>query len=169
MAAGARFDDMFIEYAAAWAEVEDRYPDYVGARSAAWAGAPYPSDVASMISGVARSAASAMPGYLVLMNVCDRGKYPDAGAQRLQRCAAVGRLMLGKGSSVLTRGIGFALIRRSGEPTVQDRAANRAFRWTMAQSIRAEQDKPDTLRAYFSDLFATGDELAAMQRQVARN
>jgi hypothetical protein len=77
--------------------------------------------------------------------------------------------MPGTGSSVLTRGIGFALIRRSGEPTVQDRAANRAFRWTVAQSIRAEQDKSDPLRAYFSDLFATGDELAAMRRQVARN
>jgi hypothetical protein len=172
MAAGSRFDDRFVEYAAAWAEVEDRFPDYVGARDAALSKSEqgYPSDLTSIVSGVAVSAASAIPSLGTLANVCNRGKHPEASAARFERCAAVGRLMLGKGSSAMSRSVGFMLIGRSTELTAQDLSDYRAFRWTMRQAIGTQMNgKPDEMRRYFADLFQTGDELLAMQRQVARN
>ncbi len=172
MARAHAYDDLFAGYAGAWAEIENRFPAYVSARSAVLAGTPWAgsSDVASIVSAIARSASSAIPDMGTLVNVCDRGKHPEAAPARFARCGQVGRLMLGKGTSILSRSIGYVLIKRSGLPTDQDRQANASFRWRMQQSADLHLDEKDPIafRRYFADLVQTNDELAAMDRQLAR-
>lgn len=172
MAQSQSFNDLFVEYAGAWAEIEDRFPGYVAARSAVLAGTPWAdsSDVASMVSAIARSAAFAIPSMGTLFNVCDRGKHPEAQPVRFESCGSIGRVMLGKSSSVVGRSFGYGLIKRSGLPTEQDRQANRSFRWRMKQQadLHTDGQDPEAFRRYFADLVRTGDELAAIDRQLAR-
>ena len=172
MAQAASFDDLFAEYAGAWAEVENRFPAYVAGRSAALSGSgsPVSSEVSSIEVAIARSSASAIPNMGTLVDVCDRGKHPEASAARFDRCGAIGRLMLGKGTTVLSRSVGVAVLRRSGQLTVQDRLANRSLRWSIQQSadLHLDEKDPEGFRRYFADLVQSGSELAAMERQVAR-
>jgi len=172
MAQAKNFDDLFADYAGAWVEVENRFPAYVAARSAAASasGSPASSEVSSIVVAIARSSASAIPSMATLVNVCDRGKHPEAAAARFDRCGAIGRLMLGKATTVLSRSMGVAVLRRSGQLTEQDRFANRALRWSMQQSadLHLDAKDPEAFRRYFADLMQTGNELAAMERQVAR-
>lgn len=171
MAAASRYEDLFIDWSAAWAEVQDRYPDYVAARTSAWSkdGTNYPADIASTIAGVAMGAASAVSSIGALSNACDRGKHPEARESRFQHCAAIGRLMQGKGSSAMSRMVGFALIKCSVGPSTQDLAEHRAFRWAWTQADLPGMEKhPEQMRAYFDDLFKSRDEMTAMQRRMAR-
>lgn len=170
MAKAQAFDDLFIEYAGALAEVENRFPAYLAARSAVLAGSARvdSSDVASIVSAIARSAASAIPSMMTLVNVCDRGKHPEAPATRFARCGAIGHLMLGEATSLQSRVIGLAILRRSGQLTAQDELASRRLRWTAKQSADLDLEDPAELRRYFSDLLRTNGEVAAMERQLAR-
>ena len=166
------FDDLFIEYAGALAEVENRFPAYVAARSTALAGSAWAgsSAVASIMSASALSAASAIPSMATLADVCDRGKHPQAPAARFVRCGAIGHLMLGKATTVLSRSVGVGILRRSGQLTASDQRYNRNIRWIMQQSaeLHSVEKDPRAFSIYFADLVRTGDERTAMQRQIAR-
>ena len=120
---------------------------------------------------VAVSAAFAIPQLSSLVHACDRGKEPLAEPARFERCARIGRTMARHGTSILSEMMGFAVVRRSGNWSASDAAAERDALWRRGQGIRALPSEKDIagFRLYFSDLQSSGSESEAIRRAMVRH
>ncbi len=173
MAEAIRFDDFFVEVSGAWVGVMGRFPEISAAQYVQGSASMRVDDaeVASIITGIAIGAGTGMlPSLLSLAHACDRGKEPLAGSLRFERCTKIGRTMAHQGTSLSAQMIGLALVRRTGQWSVQDAAMERELRWRQHNGIPAIPSEKDAagLKRYFSDLQATGNESLAINRAMAR-
>lgn len=172
MADARRFDVFFIEESVAWTELLGRFPEIQARLVELFSTTSSVADpeVAAIISGIAFSAAKAIPGLLSLSHACDRGKEPQAEPIRFERCASIGRTMAQRGTSLSAQMIGLAVIRRTGQWSAQDSAMERELRWRQQQGLAAIPSQTDSagFKQYFSDLQSTGNESQAFNRAMAR-
>jgi hypothetical protein len=166
MASSSRVDEHVVDALHAWLDVYTRHPPaatmFVDASEA---------DAAPFVMGMSKSAALALPSYQSLMQACD----PSRGETRARAtdCAAAGRLLAHRATSMSGRLVGFNLLRRLGVDfmTAGDESARRDIEWALhsvgeATGFLAHDSV--AMRAYEADWRALDDEYEIMQRALQR-
>ncbi|GAA0710745.1 hypothetical protein GCM10009105_12140 [Dokdonella soli] len=177
MASSARYDDHFADTLHAWIDVYDRFPmpDSILATEFL---APTPQtprttsqSMLSSTSALAQAAAIAMPAYHTLITACKPGTGDGDSWQRHAYCEDAGRLMLGKGKTLIARSIGFAVLRNLGRFTAADQQERRNLDWYMHAGIELFGDDgrdADALAAYQVDWRNLDDEIEVIRRALRR-
>jgi len=169
MARATMFDDYTGEAIKAWVDVYRRYP--APAPPAGSAEAAAGRGVAGFSQAMAYAAATETPAFGSVAQACHHDWHPDAPPSRFHDCAQVGRVLLTRSHTLLARQMGRALLRISGQATPGDVAAARTVAWQYEQWGRLIErlDDPARMKGFMADWLATGDELAVLERQFARD
>ncbi len=172
MALATRFDDQIGTALKAWMDVYQRYPMPSSAVAKDSLEAKLDDRERNFGGAMGFAVATGMPAYQSLVQACSREKHPDASPSRFRDCAQVGRLMLMHSTSLISRLIGRAVLRVSGQATAADIATARIVDWQYEhwQSLvatRAADDASD-IKKLAGDWLDTGDEAQVMQRQLGR-
>ena len=167
MATSPRFDEHFADALHAWLAACDRHPpaqplpavpDGKTAMSAAFAMA------------MARTTAIAMPSYGTITTACNPAKSVLDDRRRAQ-CEAIGRLMARQSSTLVARGIGFAVLRNLDALTDADRAENRNLDWYRAHILEGTgyyDGNVAAAAAYEKDWRRLDDEIMVMRNAIQR-
>jgi len=166
------FDDQQAAALKAWMDIFHRYP---APNSVFAPGSPeskFDERTTEFWMSFAYGVGTMMPSYQGLVDACRREKHPDASPQRFRDCAQAGRSMMAHSSSLVSRQIGRALLRVSGQATDGDIANARVVDWQYEQWGNllpgiAEND-PDYAKDTADDWIDTGDEIKVLQRELLR-
>ena len=163
MSEGRRFDDHFVDVVHAWIDVYDRFPPPVSVSTD-------DGYDAGFVVAFAKAAATAMPGYQSVIHACKPPAADGAVFERGARCATIGRLMLGHGTSLIARSIGFAVLRNLGAATDADRAEKRTLDWYRANPLEGNgyRTNPRDALAYESDWRRMDDEIDVVKSALHR-
>ena len=171
MARATHFDDQIGAALKAWMDVYARYPMPSSAVVKNSPEAKLDDRSRNFAGAMGFAVATAMPAYQSLVQACSRDEQPVASPSRFRDCAQVGRLMLMQSTSLISRMIGRAVLRVSGQATAADIANARIFDWQYERqaliSARSADDASD-IKALAGDWLDTGDEAQVMQRQLQR-
>ncbi|HKE46638.1 MAG TPA: hypothetical protein VKB52_01120 [Rhodanobacteraceae bacterium] len=167
MAESTRFDEHFADALHAWLAAYDRHPP----------AHPLPSvrdgDTtlsAAFAMAMSYTTAVAMPSYATITKTCDPAKEAVEGERRTH-CEAIGRLLLGRGTTLIARSIGFALLRNLDVLTDSDRAENRNLDWYRANVPKGtgyEGGSASVGAAYEADWRRLDDEITVMRNALQR-
>jgi hypothetical protein len=117
---------------------------------------------------MAMAYAAAVPQAVqALTHACRPQSHPQADPARFENCARIGRNMVKSDSSVLTKHMGFAVVRSSGQQNDTDRELRRVLDWRQQAAVEA-MNRPHGGEGYFDDLAATGSESRAQELLLAR-
>ena len=168
MAQSARFDEHFADTLHAWLAVYDRHPPAHPLR-------PVPDGKAEVswtfASAMAITTAVAMPSYATLTNACKETSGKPLDAERRAQCTTIGRLMLHRGLTLVSRAIGFAVLRNVGALSDADLAENRNLDWYRANVLKGtgfEDGDVTAKNAFENDWRRMNDEIAVLQSALAR-
>jgi hypothetical protein len=173
MAAGTKFDGHFAQLESALVEAYRSVPipqsslDEVREEDRHDA-----ADVVATTSAFAVAAAVGLPPFQPLVNAC-RVNSSAQGIGRSGDCAAIGRLLMALGDSVLANMIGPALLRVSHTITDDDTRVARENDWVYeryGQLVSRSEDHDSIARAhtFLQDWSESGREMEAMRRAIAR-
>jgi hypothetical protein len=165
-AGAARFDDHHMDLLHAWLDVYARLQD---------ATTPLPSNSPwsdRYAAAQAHSLADDGPAWKRLVDRCREGS-PEAAIRR-RACADLGVLMSSEGSSLVSRTIGFAILRDANGGTLDapEQAAQRQLEWYVhAQGHAFDRDPgpdPEQIAAIERDALAANDEVAFVRDSLRR-
>ncbi|MGH8123446.1 MAG: hypothetical protein ACREPT_11825 [Rudaea sp.] len=127
-------------------------------------------DARGTVAAVSVAAAIALPAYQPLINACTVN---GVQAARAGACALIGRLMAGRGTDLIARSIGYAVLRVSGTFNDDDIRRSRNDDWLRQEMVAATVYPPthESTRngvTYVNDWCATNSEIEAMRRAVSR-
>ena len=168
MAASTRADDHYGDLVKATLDVGRRFPRQAEYLSILASTGPMPGPW-SYVETLATTAAYAGGAYQPLVQTC-RAPATAESVRRVE-CAAIGRLLAAKGSTLVANRIGSALLRVSRNYTDADVRLAREQDWLIAQRIAlgsTEGIGANALIASVDDLIESGSEIAAYRRTVAR-
>lgn len=177
MASSARYDDHFADTLHAWLDVTDRFPPSNSALAPSFnQGARGKSQKAlqsmtGFLLALAQSAATAMPRYQPLTTYCKPGTDNVDHWPRFAYCEDAGRLMLGKGETLIARLIGFAILRNLGRTTAVDQQEKNNLSWYIARMVEAsayESSDNTAIEAYQADWRNLDDEIEIRKRALRR-
>lgn len=168
MAESKRFDDHFIDTVHAWIDAYDSHPPTT--QLPALPGQPQD---ARFESAFARAAATALPAYQTIVTTCKPTSSREPDAYRQTRCETTGRLMLDRGTTLIARSIGFAVLRNLGDGvlTDEDNAADRNLDWYRANVLKGtgyEDGDAFAMRAHEADWRDADDEIEVMKNALRR-
>ncbi|WP_371279707.1 hypothetical protein [Dokdonella sp.] len=165
LGAAAAFDEHYADFTLAWMEAFRAHPRPAQPeldREQALAEEP-------LIMAMARSTALALPAFSSLISACS-DKSVDLLAGRRDACIAAARLMAGQSTAIISRGMGNALLRRSGAP--QAATAMRDFEYINSRyallSSTLECD-PVEFDAFEADWMETRNEIQVAERALLRD
>jgi hypothetical protein len=162
MAESRRFDDHFVDVAHAWIDVYDRHPPPATLSSDAYD--------AGFVTAMAKASATAMPAYQFVVNACKPPSASHEGFARAASCTSAGHLMLQRGTTLVSRSIGFAILRNLDAATDADRSAKRNLDWYRANALvrtGEDGDVRDAL-AFESDWRHMDDEIDVIKSALRR-
>jgi hypothetical protein len=169
MSVSPRFDNHFADFLKSIAEVFFRYPvPDVYLTVAPNEEKSLGRDAFPYAYSMSVTAAMALPAFQHLVNVC-RINPSDQNVARATDCAAVGRMMVQHGDTVIANRIGYALLRVSHTFTDDDVHMARDDDWIYAQYVKATTT-PDVaeIAAHQKDWIDTNSEMEAMRRSLER-
>ena len=166
MATSSRSDEHFVDALHAWLDVYSRNPP-----AAAMFLDPSEADVAPFVMGMSKAAALALPSHQALLQACDPAR--DGTRARAMDCAAAGRLLAHRATSISGRLVGFRLLRRldAGFMTADDEASQRDVEWALHGAGEASgflAHDSVAMRAHEADWRALDDEYEIMQHALRR-
>ena len=172
MASATHFDDQIGTALKAWMDVYQRYPMPRSALAKDSPEAKLDDRERNFGAAMGFAFATVTPAYQTLVQACSREKHPDASPSRFRDCAQIGLLMLMHSTSLISRLIGRAVLRVSGQATAADIANARIVywqheHWLSLVSTRAADEASD-IKALARDWLDTGDEAQVMQRRLGR-
>ena len=171
IAMSREFDNHFVLISSAAEDVYRRYPIPDDALEDSVT--DIPSEARPIIQSIAAAAAIAFPAYQHLMTACRAGTIPEKSATRIEDCENAGRLMQNRGTDLLARRVGSALLRVSRTFNDEDQKTARVDDWVVAQfqNLEAEpmtKDAASMFVAHEKDWVDSGDEVEAMRRTIQR-
>jgi hypothetical protein len=188
IAATKRSDDAGIDLALAKMSAAPRFDSHLGdqlkALSAVYSRHPVPDEYFALLPKEEQAqgkdvqafshamSAAQLPALQHLVNACRIDLASGRNSRRAADCAAVGRLMVARGDTLLANRIGAALLRASHTFTDQDLSLARNDDWIYARYMEREQAAPLSIEqvvAYQSDWIETNSEKAAMRLFVLRS
>ncbi|HJT97256.1 MAG TPA: hypothetical protein VJ696_02995 [Rhodanobacteraceae bacterium] len=162
MAASTRADEHVGDALHAWLDVYERHPRALSAFAN-----PAEAEAAPFIDAMSRATAAAMTSYQAAIDACD----PSPGPARTADCAASGRLMLHRATSLSARKAGFAMLHHAGVETAADVEARRELAWIAENAARAsgfsDLDRL-AIEAHREDWRALDDEYEILRRAMRR-
>ncbi|MFT3790536.1 MAG: hypothetical protein QM741_05560 [Rudaea sp.] len=175
MAASTRVDEHVADIMKALIAANRRYPlpeEYFRLASANSSMAIVTPQSVPYVLAATVAIATALPAYQTLIAACKPTADFQPAAARLDDCARIGRLMAANGDTLIANRIGFAVLRVTRRYCDDDVKLARAQDWLMEEYGRlASGDyvaSSTQLVAQVDDRVATGSELEAMRRAVAR-
>jgi hypothetical protein len=170
MARSTNFDEQSGTALKAWMDIYQRYPVRRSVFVPRSDEDKFEEQTVEFTSSLAFAGAMAIQNLGELVNACRYEKNPDASPQRFRDCAQVGRLMMAHSSSLISRQIGRALLRVSGQATAEDIAKARVVEWQYEQwgNVIPADDDVEYLKAEASDWLDTSDEIKVLQREMQR-
>jgi hypothetical protein len=171
MATSRRYDDHFGDVMRAWLDVYERYPmpeDLVRRSSH---NASFSKETVAFAGALAQAAATAMPNHSALITVCRTDKANTQNWSRNAYCADIGHLMSTSASTLLSRKMGFAVLRLSGNVSEDDVQRARDLDWLWQQEttiVNGEMISPSHFAAQANDWRASGDEIEVLKRELTR-
>ncbi len=172
MAASTRFDDHLVDLIKAMRDVYSQHPlpeEYFALEQSEHpelAQEDTRDDASPTVAAVAVGAAVALPAYQPLINACrvNGGQAARAGA-----CALIGRLMARRGTNLVARSIGYAVLRVSATFNDDDIRQSRDYDWLRQEFLGTTAHGSTRIDvAYVNDWCATNSEIEAMRRAVSR-
>jgi hypothetical protein len=148
--AAGYLDDHYTDFVQAWAEIFERTS---------------PRDEA-LVAGVASSAAMTWE-WFEITRACKAELHPQLPAHHFELCAQFGRKLMQSDSALITRSIGFAVIKVSGLATAQDLEAKRVMDWQQYALVRSP-GSPAEDRRFIEDVLSTRSEGRALELMLAR-
>jgi len=165
LAASHRYDDHFTAMLGVWLDAYQRFSPKSG--SVADVPAASVGTSPALIFAMERAAAQALPSMQKLIAVCKPDALADAGPQRRDTCEGIGRLMLEHGSTLLSQGIGFAVLRETGTATPADVQNRLDVDWLIQHPPPSDPQAPD-FAAYADDWLRFDDESEILRRTLQR-
>lgn len=167
MAASPRYNDHFSELMDAWIQVYEHHPlpDDTAEPQ------PHAKDMMIFTLALSQATASALPRFSTLTNACRINSETAANWARSTACADIGHLMAQHATTLLSRMMGFAVLRLAGSATDEDARQARDLHWLFDQHGKlasSELEKPDAMLAYTNDWRTTGDEIQVVRRELER-
>jgi hypothetical protein len=161
MAQARRFNDHFIDIVHAWVDVYDRHPPPTSLTDVYDAG---------FVAAFARAAATAMPGYRVLLETCKPPVTDSTPFEPAASCTAIGHTMLDRGDTLIARSLGFAILRDLGVASDADRTAKRNIEWYVANATHGtgEDGEARDALAHESDWRRMDDEIDVAKSALHR-
>ena len=168
IAAAPRFNFHISDATQAWLHAYERFgaPAFPGLDEEAPATARPPSAVLR-VSMANSQAMSSMPGLSGLRKTCKLDT--DTTGQNWQRaslCESVGRLMAGTEDSLLTTGMGLAIIRQAGREQEEDRRRGREMEWLRESVHDVDKGTPGPWTVYAETLARSGSEIKAIREAL---
>lgn len=175
MSAARRFDLHFSDVLKAMLGVYLRNPlpeDYFASASTeekalGKEGLPY-------IQAMSVATIVAIPGFQHLVNACMINPTSGKNSARAADCAAIGRLMMTHGNTLIVNRLGGSVLRVSHTYTDEDLQLARDIDWVYQHQMKVLPDSTDeasakNLMAQFHDWADTGNEVEAMRRALVRH
>ncbi len=162
MAQSRRFDDHFIDIVHAWIDVYDRHPPPPVPIAESDGGDP------GFVEAFAHAAAAAMPAYQDVILACKPASGQALAPDRRAQCDKAGHLMLGRGTSLIARHIGFVVVRNVDALTDVDRAAKRDLDWYQFKGVPENASVIDWLQ-HEDDWRRLDDEIDVIRNRLRRN
>jgi hypothetical protein len=177
MASGVRFDDHFVATLHEWFDAYDRHPLSTVQLHASQGHAndedPAAQTVAKRTAAFAQASATMLAPYQHLIGACRPGTRNGDNGFRHIYCIEAARLMLERGNTLVTRSIGFVVLRNLGEATPHDEQQRRDVDWLRNAGSEAalstfDRDLADAA-TYFADWRRLDDESDVMRSTLARS
>lgn len=174
MAMSREYNSHFADQMKAVAGVYLRFPPPAELLVAGETAATKPSaETVVAAQALAMTTATAMPSFQHLVNACRVDPASGRNRDRVADCATVGRLLAAHGDSLVAARIGPAVLRVSQTYTADDQREARDFDWIYSQYLAAlpTEESPQAAERFarhFDDWIASGSEIEAMRRTVAR-
>ncbi|MGH8172214.1 MAG: hypothetical protein ACREPX_03645, partial [Rhodanobacteraceae bacterium] len=174
MASSSTYNDHFADVLIAWMDVYKRVPmpEMSSEIELGYVQTPGGDALATFVSAMGQTAAMAQAGYGNLLKTCRPS--PDSDDwRRYAYCEDAGRLLLAKGTTVLARGVGFAILRNLGDnvPTPADRRARLNLDWRNEHAMtafEADTANPANVTALIADWRNTRNETEVLTRSLRR-
>lgn len=172
MAGATRFDAHYFDVMHAWLDVYTRYPPPPPKTQSA----PDPHDPnfdMPLIAATARAGATALPALQALTIECKPAGSVPIDFTRRHDCAEIGRLMLHHSSTVMSRMIGFVVLRNLGDDvlTAEEREARRNldwYEWNLMKITASPENHASGLKQFDDDMRTLDDETETIKRALQR-
>jgi hypothetical protein len=174
MSESTQFNGHSADYMRGLYEAYARYPlpETIAALVPERDRANFSEDALPLTTAMAFSAAVAFPSFKPLVDACRISPGKEENATHSADCAAVGRLMMAHGDTIVANKIGASLLRVSNTFTDDDIRVGREQDWVYYQFnkfiSKANPDSNDAITAHMKDGMETGNELLAMRHTIER-
>lgn len=174
MAASEKFDAHFSDLVQALAQAYRRVP----APDSLFDALPDDDrarlrDVLPLTAAMAQANAIAIPGFQNLLNACRVDPATGVNIERAGDCAAIGRMLVARGDTLIANRIGSSLLRVARVFSAGDVEAARVVDWISTSYAPLANEPPmahpvERMQRYVDDWIETGRELEAMRRALER-